>query len=553
MMGRTTAGWLQPLVYLRQKSILLGALLAIITLLLYAPVAHHGFLQLDDNRYVTVNDHVRTGLSMDNVTWAFTDLGTFYWHPLTWLSHMTDCQLFGLNPGAHHLVNLALHIANALLLFVLLKQATGSVWRSFLVATLFALHPLNVETVAWVAERKSLLSAFFSFITFGVYGWYVQRPGWKRYLAVMAAFLMALMSKPMAVSVPLMLLLFDYWPLNRNEDAPFARRWLRLTLEKLPLFLMSAVSCGLTIVGQRSFGAMASLSTMPVDARVQNALTIYVAYLGKMFWPGTLAAFYPVAQPPLSWTACIASAVVLAGITALVVRFRRARYPIVGWCLFVMTLIPTIGIIQVGAVAMADRFTYIPGIGIFVIVVWALGDAVDAFSIKPIVPAVASLILILTCTAVTRHYLQFWKSGSALLDHARIEAVQPNRLIEEALADSLLAEGRPDEALPHFEESCQLDPSFDFCHYHIAEIQFSRHQVVEALQEYQLALRFTTNKTIAVACLIQSGEALLQLGDYNAAEKQYAFAVSLDPTNGAARRRLGQISAQNLSTRNPGR
>src|SRR5271167_1486341 len=241
---------------LRQKPILLGALLVLATLLLYGSVTHHEFLTFDDDVYVTKNIHVSTGLNLDNVIWAFTSFYAANWHPLTWISHMADCQLFGLNSGPHHFVNVVLHAVNVLLLFLLLQRATGAVWRSFLVAGLFAVHPLNVETVAWVAQRKSLVCTLFSLVTVAAYGWYVRRPDWKKYLAVVAAFELALMSKPMAVSLPLVLLLLDYWPLDRYQDLPFRRQWVRLSMEKLPLLLMSAASSAVTMVAQRSGGAV---------------------------------------------------------------------------------------------------------------------------------------------------------------------------------------------------------------------------------------------------------------------------------------------------------
>ena len=278
---------------LRQKPILLGALLVLATLLLYGPVTHHEFLTLDDRPYVTKNIHVSTGLNLGNVAWAFTSFHASNWHPLTWLSHMADCQLFGLSSGPHHFINVVLHAVNALLLFWLLQTATGAVWRSFLVAALFAVHPLNVETVAWVAQRKSLLCTFFSLLMIAAYGWYVRGPDWKKYLVVGAGFALALLSKPMAVSLPLVLLLLDYWPLERYEDLPFRRKWVRLSLEKLPLLLLSAASSAVTTVAQRFGGAVADASVLPLSVRLENAIVCYVAYLGKTVWPAKLAVFYP--------------------------------------------------------------------------------------------------------------------------------------------------------------------------------------------------------------------------------------------------------------------
>src|SRR5208282_2262641 len=265
-------------------------------------------LTLDDRPYVTKNIHVSTGLNLGNVVWAFTSFHEANWHPLTWISHMADCQLFGLSSGPHHLVNVALHAVNVLLLFLLLQRATGAVWRSFFVAALFAVHPLNVETVAWVAQRKSLLCTLFSLLTIAAYGWYARRPDWKKYLVIIAAFALALLSKPMAVSLPLVLLLLDYWPLERYEDIPFRRKWARLSIEKLPLFLMSAASSVVTMIAQRSGGAVAVESLLPLSVRLKNAIVSCVAYLGKIFWPAKLAVFYPHPEHSLPWFDVLAAA-----------------------------------------------------------------------------------------------------------------------------------------------------------------------------------------------------------------------------------------------------
>jgi hypothetical protein len=329
---------------LRRKPVLLCALLVLATLLLYSGVAHHEFLTLDDASYVFQNNHVSAGLKLDNVVWAFTSYYSCNWHPVTWLSHMTDCQLFGLNSGSQHMVSVFLHAANVLLLFLLLQKATGAVWRSFLVAALFALHPLNVETVAWIAERKSLLCTFFSLLTVAAYGWYARQPNLKKYLVIVAAFSLALMSKPMAVSLPIVLLCLDYWPLERLEF-PFGLGWVPLLMEKLPLLLMSAASSAVTVIAQRSTGAVAGTSLVPLPLRFENAIVSYMAYIGKTLWPANLAVFYPLPEHSLPWLNVIGSTVVLFAITAAVLCFHRSRYLVVGWCLFVVMLIPVIGIV----------------------------------------------------------------------------------------------------------------------------------------------------------------------------------------------------------------
>jgi len=516
---------------LRQKPILLGALLVLATLLLYGPVTHHEFVW-DDSAYVTKNIHVSTGLNLGNVVWAFTSFHQGNWHPLTWISHMADCQLFGLNSGPPHLVNVALHAVNVLLLFWLLQRATGAVWRSFLVAALFAVHPLNVETVAWVAERKSLLSAFFSLLTIAAYGGYVRRPDWKKYLIVVAAFALALLSKPMAVSLPLVLLLLDYWPLERDKDLPFRRRWVRLSLEKLPLLLLSAASSAVTMVAQRSFGAVAS--SVPLSVRLENAIVSYVAYIGKTVWPARLAAFYPHPLHSLPWLYVIAAAVILVAITIAALYFHRARYLARGWFLFVIALIPVIGIVQVGSQAMADRYAYVPCIGLFVIIAWGLSDVVTAAALPRLVPGVAGLCLILAFAAATSRYVPYWQNGVKLFTQARIIAGRSDYFMEDLLADAMFSASRFDEAYPHYREACILQPKDLRCHYNMAEILFYRNQLQDALEQYQLAESLAVNKDIALSCLINSGEILLDLGDYKTAEMKFAAALQIDPNNSTA-------------------
>lgn len=531
---------------LHRKPMLLGVLLVFTTLLLYGRVINHEFLVFDDDVYVTKNIHVNTGLHLANVIWAFTSFHEANWHPLTWISHMADCQMFGLHSGPHHLMNVALQAINVLLLFWLLQRATGAVWRSFFVAALFAVHPLNVETVAWVAQRKSLLSALFSLLTIAAYGWYVRHPDWKKYLVVVFAFSLALMSKPMAVSLPLVLLLLDYWPLGRYEDLPFRRRWARLSLEKLPLFLMSAAASKVTVAAQRAGGALADTTKLPLSARLGNAIVSYVAYVGKMVWPVKLSVLYPHPGGSLTWPDVIAAGVILVAITMAVLYFRRARYLVMGWLFFVITLIPVIGIVQVGHQAMADRYAYIPCIGLFILIAWALGDLVDAFAIPRVVPAVAALGLISSFAVATSRYLPDWQNGVKLFTHAATVAVRPDSEFEEDLADALASSGRIEEAFQHYREACMLRPGYAFCHYNMAEILFTRHQLRDALEQYRLALSFTDSQDMALSSLINSGAILLELGDYQTAERLLAAALQIDPNNNNALQLRQQVLNQKI-------
>jgi tetratricopeptide (TPR) repeat protein len=512
----------------------LATLLVLATLLLYSGVRHHAFLAFDDSVYVTRNAHVNSGLNRSNLIWAFAGFHESNWHPLTWLSHMADCQLFGLNPGPPHLINIALHAANVLLLFWLLQSATGAVWRSFFVAALFAVHPLNVETVAWVAQRKSLLCTLFSLLVIAAYGRYVSQPNWKKYLAVVATFALALLSKPMAVSLPLVLLLLDYWPLQRYEGRPWRQRLLRLSAEKLPLLLMSAASSVVTMLAQRAGGAVADSSVLPLPVRLGNAIVSYVAYIGKTVWPANLAVFYPHPLNSLPWSDVAAAAVILAAITAAVLFFHRARYLAMGWFFFLIALIPVIGVIQVGRQAMADRYAYVPCIGLFIILAWGLNDVVEATGVSRFVPAVAALCVLVAFAVATARYLPYWETGVKLLTHAAVVAGHPDPGLEEFLADDLASTGQVDEAYRHYGEACVLLPNFATCHYNVAEILFSRHQLRDALDQYQLAASLTSDRGMEVSSLINSGEILLDLGDSATAEMKIATALQIDPTNNAA-------------------
>jgi protein O-mannosyl-transferase len=532
---------LVPIDNLRDNRALLGALLVAIVLLLYLPVIHHDFIKLwDDDAYVTDNPHVVSGLKITNIAWAFTSFEQSNWHPVTWLSHMLDCQLFGLNSGAQHYMNVLLHAANVLLLFWILQRATGAVGRSFVVAALFAVHPLNVETVAWVAQRKSLLSAFFSLLTVAAYGWYVRRAGWKPYLAIVVAFAMALMSKPMAVSLPLLLLLFDYWPLQRLEELPFWCRWVRLAIEKLPLLVMSAASSVLTEKAQGAGGSVMGLSLLPISARVENAAISCVAYIGKVLWPVRLATYYPLRlSPPLG--DAIASGVILIAITALVLYFRRERYLAVGWFFFLIALIPVIGIVQVGFQGMADRYMYIPAIGLLIALVWGLGDAVEHLPVARVSLSIVALCLVMGFGVATYHYLRYWQNGVTLFAQAERAWGQPDMWLEQLYGNALFSADQIDEALLHYKESCAIQPRTEYCHYNIAHILSGRGQFRDAVGEYQLALRYTASRDMALLCLSESGEALMQLGEYDAALKSLSEALTISPGDVTALRLRQQV------------
>lgn len=534
-----------------QRQALLAALLVLGTLLLYVPVVHHHFISgWDDDIYITENNHVISGLKLANLKWAFTSMEPFYWHPVTWLSHMVDCQLFGLNSGAHHFANVLLHAVNVLLLFLLLNRATGALWRSFLVAALFAVHPMNVETVAWAAERKSLLSAFFSLLTVAAYGWYLDQPSWKKYVAVLAAFCLSLMSKPVAVTLPVVLLLLDYWPLNRSVPVPSTRRWLRSVVEKLPLVIVGLGICAITVVSERAAGVIPP-TILPVSTRIENAVLSYVAYIGTALWPANLSVFYPHPSMrfglSLAMDRVIPSAAILVGITVLVLYSHRNRYLVFGWSLFVITLLPLIGLIPTGFMGRADHFTYIPCIGLFIILVWGSAAIFESLQVPRAVPILCAVSLIAGYSAATAHYLPFWENGVRLFGQASIAA--PDSWTELLYGNALLSNGQADEALEHYRKSCAMYPRNEYCHYQIAGILFSRHQLRNAIDEYQFTLMFTRRREIELDCLNKSGEALAQLGEYDAAERSFVEALSIDSGNATALRLREQTLAKKNGSR----
>jgi protein O-mannosyl-transferase len=353
--------------------------LVLVNVAVFGAVRHFDFVTWDDPPYVTENPIVRAGLTWSGVVWAFTTAHGPYWHPLTWLSHMLDVQLYGLHAGGHHLTNLVLHVSNSVLLLLLLRRMTGALWKSAAVAALFAVHPLHVESVAWVAERKDVLSTLFWILTMWAYLTYARRPGAGRYAAVLLVFALALMAKPMVVTLPLILLLLDVWPLGRVSLS-----WHRLVLEKTPMFALSAAAGVATIVVQQRVGALAAITSVTPGLRVANALVSYGNYLAKTLWPARLAALYPYPQSLPAWPWLLTCGFGLAAISVAAVRLAPRRpYLMMGWFWYLLTLLPVIGLVQVGPQAMVDRFTYVPLVGVFVIVVWGASDALGTGPLSP--------------------------------------------------------------------------------------------------------------------------------------------------------------------------
>lgn len=458
------------------RTTLLCLLLLAATIALYSPVIEYPFVVLDDTDYVTANMHVHGGVSWSTVKWAFTAFTAANWHPLTWLSHALDYQLFALNPAGHHLDSVLIHAFNAVLLFLVLQWLTGRVGRSLLVAALFALHPINVESVAWIAERKNVLSTFFFVAAIGAYAWYAQNPHWRRYLSVVALFALGLMAKPMVITLPFVLLLLDYWPLGRTPGSPPSHVHApqlpisQLLMEKIPLLAISAASALVTVEAQRGGYAVRTLHQFSLAGRIENAVVSYALYLWKMLWPARLAIAYPHAAAGLPTWQWVLSELGLIGITAMAVIFRRRRYVTVGWLWFLGMLIPVIGLVQVGDAAMADRYAYLPLIGIFVIIVWSVGDWLQVQNVAQVWRVVPVFGVLIALSGVTRRQMSYWDSEYDLWSHS-LAVAEENPFAHDALGtvlmdtsmtlsphglENLTAEQRMEEARRHLEQSLAM-------------------------------------------------------------------------------------------------
>ncbi|MGP8245051.1 MAG: tetratricopeptide repeat protein [Bryobacteraceae bacterium] len=500
---------------------------------IYAPVRDHSFVTWDDPQYVSDNLHVAAGLTWDGLRWAFTTGYMANWHPLTWLSYMVDVQLFGVSAPPHLIVNLLIHTLNALLLFGLFHEMTGAAGRSGFVAALFATHPLHVESVAWVAERKDVLSMLFGLLALWAYLAYTRRPGPMRYLTVLLLFALGLMAKPMLVTLPLVMLLLDYWPLRRlaldRRDAV-----LRLLLEKLPLLAVAAISSVITFVTQRGAGAVRDLTRLPLNLRVENAVVAYAAYIGKMLWPARLAALYPLTH----WApgVVLGSGLLLVAVSVAVIwEAQRRPYLPVGWLWYLGTLVPVIGLVQVGAQSMADRYTYLPLIGLFLALGWLIPDLLADWPQRKILLPAAAGILILACAVTARAQVQYWKDGTALW--TRVLEVDPDsETAHTLLGDALARQGRFEEAMAHDSAALRLNADDRLAHKLLGEALAKQGRFQEAIPEYSAALRLKPDDAEAHNGL---GLALASRGRFDEAAAHYREAFRLQPTLVDAHYNLG--------------
>ncbi len=465
-------------------------LLILATTITYFPVKDSEFIDLDDDVYVTDNPWIQQGLNLQSISWAMTSLREGVWNPLTWISFMLDYQLFGLNPAGYHLTNLVLHLGSVLLLLGVLYRMTERFWPSLLVAALFALHPLNVESVAWVTERKNVLSTLFWMLSLWAYLEYLRKPVWQHYVGIMGFLILGLMSKQMLVTLPCALLLLDYWPLRRLGDngKEFRVRLPHLVLEKVPLFAALLGAGLLTLIAAHTDDALPSLEKLSLGVRLANAPLSYALYLKKMVWPMDLAVFYPHPGSTLSPLAVALAILVLAGISLGVWWGRKSRYLVVGWLWYLGTLVPVAGLIQVGGQSMADRHTYIPAIGIFIMLIWGVAESAQAMRLRTAWLATASLGLIISMMVLTRQQLGHWKDSITLFEHT-VAVTEGNYLVHNNLGTALLEQGNVDAAIENFSRVLEIRPHSDRGLYNMAlalraqgKIEESAHYLARALQ-----------------------------------------------------------------------
>ncbi len=523
-------------------------LLTVITLALYNPVNRYPFVNYDDDRYVTANAHVRDGLTWNTFTWALTSTEQANWHPLTWMSHALDWSLFRSNPTGHHFTSILLHALNAILLFILLLHTTRRAAASFFVAGLFAVHPINVESVAWIAERKNVLCTTFFLLTLLAYAWYTRKPGWKRYLCVAGLFAAGLAAKPMVITLSFVLLLWDYWPLKRIREprstAPDplpSQSWPRLFLEKVPLLGLSAASAMITLHAQQTGGAMRSSIQYPLSVRLENGTWCYAMYLWNMLFPAHLAPMYPHPGTSLPGWQLALSAFVLIAITIAVFQLRSRHYLLVGWLWFLGTLVPVSGLVQVGEAARADRYAYIPLIGIFLLFAFALADLANAEQVGVAWRWGFIAALLITLAAFTHRQMSYWDSSYDLWTHT-LDITMNNFVAQDNLGGALLDEGKPDEAFPHFEAAARINPRDPMSRTNLGAYLQSHGRINEAIAQYESVITMTSDPGLLAQAHANLGAARRALGQDVAARHSFDEALRLNPDQSTAWLGMGLLA-----------
>jgi len=538
---------------LDRQTLVFCLVLAAAVVAVYSPITHNGFLAYDDNVYVTENAHVLAGLTWTTVKWAFLTNTAANWHPLTWLSHALDSDLFGLNPVGPHWVNVLLHVACAVLLFLLLQSATGSRWRSLMVAALFALHPINVESVAWAAERKNVLSMLFFLFALYAYVWYALKPAAGRYAAVAGLFTLALLAKPQVITFPFLLLLWDYWPLGRIgapaglkvRGGAFPKSPAELVWEKTPLLLLSAASAVVTMMAQSSGGAVKDLTYYSLPLRLETTVISYVRYLGKAFWPAKLVAPYPHALKLYPAWQVGGGVFLLLLITALAcVRARRQRYLAVGWFWFLGSLVPMIGLVQVGGQAMADRYAYISFIGLFVMMVWLVADWAGAFGVSARWLAVPAVSCLLALGVLTYRQVGYWHDTESFWLRT-LALTQDNYLAQESLADFLHKQGRTEEAIEHVRAAMVIRPHNLGDNLNLGFYEHSRGNLTAAIEQYQVVALNAAEPGLRAKAYSDMGIAYRETGQLTNAKQCFESSLRLEPNQPALMVRLGAIAQNN--------
>jgi tetratricopeptide (TPR) repeat protein len=514
--------------------------LIVIILAVYMQVGNHEFVNYDDEVYVTKNPHVASGITGKNIVWAFTSVYGCNWHPVTWLSHMTDVELYGMNPRGHHLTNVIIHTVSTLLLLFLLLRLTGALWPSAFVAALFALHPLHVESVAWVAERKDVLSAFFWFLTLLIYAEFTAKRKPTLYFLALFTFILGLMSKPMLVTLPVVMLLLDFWPLNRvvhgDQESGLRQlsgRVLALVKEKTPFLACSLLSGIVTIYAQT--GAMSDLNFVPVPLRIENALIAYVTYISKTLWPQDLAMLYPYSQELPLWQA-IGSLLVLLLVSGATIRaWRTYPYLVVGWFWFLVTLVPVIGLIQVGSQSMADRYTYIPVIGLFIMAAWGVRDLTYKLPYREVILALLAGAVIVVSAVVTWQQIGYWRDSYTLYRHT-LQVTGDNYLIHFNLGLTLERQKDLDGAIREYQEAVRINPGYKLAHGSLGTVLASKGELDAAIGEFQAALLIDPDYQDVHNNL---GLALSRKGDLDSAIREYQEALRISPDYIEAHNNLG--------------
>lgn len=526
---------------MKAKKILINIALVAVIIIAFGPVRKNGFVNYDDRLYITTNPYLIKGITTDSLIWAFTKPYASNWHPLTWLSHMLDCEIYGLNPAGHHITSVIIHIITTVLLFRVFFRMTGAIWPSAFVAAVFAVHPLHTESVAWAAERKDVLSGLFWILTMLAYVRYAERPNLKRYALVLAAFILGIMSKPMLVTLPFVLLLLDWWPLERiagkkSENAFKKTSIKRLILEKIPLFALSIVSCVITLISQGSEGSFATLLTIPAGYRIGNMFVSYIKYIANAILPTRLAVFYPHSRSNLSIAlVCICAFVFVVLSILSIYTGRQKKYTAVGWLWFVGTLVPVTGLVQVGAQAMADRYMYIPIVGLSIIAAWGVKDLVKGHSRLRVPAAILALGILAAFTLLTRIQTKYWQNSITLFGRA-LEVTENNPLAENNYGCALYEAGRFDEAIPHLKKAIQLMPAYTDPRINLGKIYLAQGKSSEAVECLTEAMNL--NPGSADACYNLAMAFGIE-GKYNEAIKIFGRTIQLDPDYPDVYKRMG--------------